>query len=201
MDLPKTLEMRRYFGHMMNIMEAALPMAEGQRNELQPRRLELAREAKQTWIDYYNHTEALQSPDGELYCVRAAASKTAEQAARIAGVLALVEDLKAEDIKVEHMEAGIVLAQYYLEETLRLHLVSKDDPDLRLAEKVLEWGRSRGGKFAAVELYQRGPVQIRDRKTATKIMQILVSHGWARSLPNGTVVDGKPRRNAWVVRP
>ena len=175
-DLPQTPEMRRYFGHMMNILEASLPMAEGQRNELQPRRLELARGAKQTWIDYYNHTEALQAPGGELYCVRAAASKTAEQAARIAGVLALVEDLGAASIKAEHMEAGIELAQYYLGETLRLHLASKDDPDLDLAENVLEWARSRGGRFAAVDLYQLGPSAIRNKATATRIMSITLLH-------------------------
>ena len=200
-NLSQTPEMRRYFGRMMTALEAPLPLAEDQRNELAPRRLELAPAALQKWITYHNHMERQQAPGGKLAQVRADASKTAEQATRIAGVLALVEDLSVGTIKVEYMEAGIELARYHLGETMRLALESKDDPDLELAEIVLEWGRACGGRFPAVDLYQRGPARVRDRKTAGRIMGILVDHGRARSLPRGTMVDGKPRRNAWEVQP
>ena len=50
-----------------------------------------------------------------------------------------------------------------------------------------------------VKVYQHGPGAIRDKDTARRIVRILEQHGWLRKLPDGTVVEGAPRRDAWDV--
>ena len=52
--------------------------------------------------------------------MRAAASKSPGQAARIAAVLTLWEDLQAQVVNVQMMEHGITLARYDLYEAKRL---------------------------------------------------------------------------------
>jgi hypothetical protein len=140
LDLNGAPEMRRYFAHTMGILEAPLPLAAGTVNELNPRRLPLGPSAKPTWVAFHDHVETLQRPHGELAGVRAEASKTAEQAARLAGVLTLIDDLDAGQVSLPHLEAGIELAQFYLGEAIRVRLSTGDNPAIVLAEKVLTWG-------------------------------------------------------------
>lgn len=122
----------------------------------------------------------------------------AEHAARIAGVLALVEDLHRRSIPKRSMEAGIALCEFYLTEALRLFEAGACDPDLVLAEKLLSWALAQGEYIHLAQVYQFGPNALRDAKTARRIAGILQDHGWLRSA-EGKEIDGMKRREAWQV--
>lgn len=199
-NLRESVAMRRYLERLLDRLNAALPLAVGQQNELEPRRLVLAPQAKQAWIGFHNHVEKLSARDKPLHPIKGLAAKAAEHAARIAGVLALIEDLSAPAVSHAAMVAGIELAQHYLSEALRLFNLARVNPDLDLAEQCLAWGQLRGGRFAMETLYQYGPNPIRDKATAVRVLKILADHSWARPLPSGVILDGKPRRNAWEVK-
>ena len=59
------------------------------------------------------------------------------------GVLAVVESLETDVVLRRHVEAGIVLAQYYIGEALRLFEQATDTPYLVLAEQLLDWLRQQ----------------------------------------------------------
>jgi hypothetical protein len=119
---------------------------------------------------------------------------------RLAGVLTLYADLKAKEISADHMNAGIKLAQHYLDEALRLFHSSQADPDLILAEKLLTWAQERGKYIALVDIYQRGLNAIGDAATARRLVKILEAHGWFVPVPGGKELDGQFRREVWEVK-
>lgn len=202
-DLNQDPVMLRYFAHMMQILETPLPWEDPQdlRRGLKQREIVLAPDAMPAWIRFHDHMERLSAPGAALEPIKAHAAKAAEQAARLAGILAMTENLDTGVISKSAMHAGIKLIQFYVNEALRLHQGRADDPDIVLAEKVLAWGQARGGRFGATELYQFGPNAIRDKQTALRILNLLADHGLARTLPDGCVIDGKSYKHAWEVRP
>jgi hypothetical protein len=199
-DLSGTPEMGRYFGRMMSLLEAPLPLAGDSQNQLEPRQLPLNPAAKNTWIGFHDHIEKL-CRDGEpLHPIKGFAAKAAEHAARLAGTLALVEDLHISTIHPSHIEAGIELAQFYLGEALRLFNSAAENPDLVLAEKLLLWAKDKGHTLISLPLvYQAGPNGIRDKATAKRIVQILEGHDWMIPIEGGAEVAGKHRRDVWEV--
>lgn len=198
-DLTQAPAIRRYFGLLMDILEAPLPLAEGTKNELAPRQLPLSSEAKCTWIAFHDHVEKLCGEGRELHPVKGLAAKAAEHAARLAGVLTLVSDIHAGQVALAEMQAGIELAQFYLGEALRLFDAAADNPDLVLAERCLAWARNRGCLLTLPDLYQFGPNPVRDKETAKRVIGILEGHGWLLQIPGGAEVAGKRRRLAWEV--
>ena len=71
-------------------------------------------------IEFSDNIEAKQVKNGSLSDITGTASKCAEQAARISGVLTLWSDLDATEVTAETMKDAITLAQFYLSEALRL---------------------------------------------------------------------------------
>jgi hypothetical protein len=152
------------------------------------------------WIGFHDAVERDLAPTAELAPVRALGGKLPEHAARIAGVLTLVEDPDAAQVGGSAMEAGIVLAQHYAGEALRLADAGVINLDLILAERLLAWLHGQpADRVHMVKVYQFGPGAIRDKDTARRILGILEQHGWLRRLRAGAEVDGKPRRDAWEV--
>ena len=63
--------------------------------------------------------------------------------------------------------------------------------------KVLRrWGEPA---ISLPDLYQRGPAAIRDAATARKVVGILENHGWLIRIPEGAVISGVRRHEAWRV--
>ena len=61
--------------------------------------------------------------------MRGLANKLAEHAARLAAIMALVDDLGAPEIGTNRMRAGIALAEHYATEALRLFGASRVNTD------------------------------------------------------------------------
>jgi hypothetical protein len=194
-------ELKRYGARLLSILESDLPVAEGARNELKPRELPLSPDAKKIWIAFHDGIERQLADGGTLAPIRGLSNKAPEHAARLAGVLALVDDPHCQSVKLDYLESGIKLVQHYLNEALRLFNAAVSSPDLIQAEKLLDWLKGRAGSTVTmVEIYQYGPNAIREARTAKALMKILVEHGHAFPVDHGAEFQGKQRKEAWRLR-
>jgi len=195
------LAMKRYGARILDIFELPLPLAANTQNTLTPRPLPLSDSARRLWIGFYNHIEQRVASGGELEPVRGLANKLQEHAARLAAVLALVANVEVNEIAAEYLSAGIVLAQHYAAEALRMFAGSRIDADLLLAQKLLAWLASAWSEnvISLPDIYQNGPNAIRDKATATKLVRILEDHGWLSRIDAGALVAGLHRRDAWLI--
>jgi hypothetical protein len=88
--------------------------------------------------------EAQSGANGELASLRDFASKAAEHAARIAGMLTVMHDIHAGAIELAEMESAVTLVNWYLGEAERLQSIARRDPRLLKASALLEWFKSQG---------------------------------------------------------
>jgi Protein of unknown function (DUF3987) len=160
--------LKRYGARLLAILEEPLLLAAGKSNELEPRCLTLSSGARGLWIAFADHVERAITPNGPLEPVRGLANKLPEHAARLAAILALVDDLGAPEIGADHMRAGIALAEHYATEALRLFGASRVNSDLRLAQRLLDWllGTWSEPAISLPDIYQRSLNAIGDKATA-----------------------------------
>ncbi len=192
----------RYHDRLASILGEPLPLAEGRRNELRPRRLALAPRARELWVRFADDTERRMADGGEFEPIRPFAGKLPEHATRIAAVVALTEDLHAGEIGEEDLARGIEVANHHASEWLRLVEARATDPMLRRAQRVLDWLRESWPEplVSLPDIYRNGPRAVRDRKSAGQVAGVLQDHGWLSPVPGGAVVAGSRRRKVWEVR-
>jgi len=172
-----TAAIRAYGARVLLILEAEPALMPGKRNELDPRALQITPEAATIWRDFHDHIETQCGSDSPLALVRDFAAKAAEHAARIAGVLTIVEDLEAREIGVEAMRNAITLADWYVNEACRLQEAGRSDPRLRRAALLLKWIQSQpGGKAAISRILTHGPNALRTKAVAEDALAILLDH-------------------------
>jgi hypothetical protein len=190
--------MQRYGARLLNILERALPLAPGARNELAPRTLPLSPSSRRIWIGFHDHVEQRLGAGGELEPVRGLANKLPEHSARIAAVLTLVRDIDAGDIAVSEIEAGIAIAQHYAAEAMRLYGASRVSDELREAQLLLAWLHTtwREQVVSLPDVYQRVPSAIRDAAHARRAVNLLIEHGWLVPVPP-CEIDGAYRHEVW----
>jgi hypothetical protein len=191
---------RRYGARILEILEQRLPLERDRPNELAPRTLRLASSARQRLIEFMDHVERQLGPKGPLAPIRAFANKLPEHAARIASVLALIEQLDADEVPTHQLEAGILLAEHYAAEARRLQDAGQSSPELDLAQRVLEWLASdwSGRPLISIpDLYTFGPGPVREKRTATSTIGILEDHGWLVPENGPVKVNGTMRRDVW----
>ncbi len=165
---------------------------------LDPPALKLASNASRAWIALHDEAERDMRPDGRFAPIRAFASKMAEHAGRIAAVLAVYAEPDATHIETSTIECGGRLARHYAAEMLRLGEAAQVAPDMRLAQRLLDWWLARPDpRCHLVEIYQLGPSPLRDAATAKRAVATLEENGWIDRLPAGTILDGAMRRDAW----
>jgi hypothetical protein len=195
-----TLAIARYGARLLAMLERPLPLV-NQTNELAPHRLSLSHAAGRLWRAFADRIETMLVQDGELRPISGIANKLPEHAARISAVLALLHDFDAGEVASAEMAAGMELVQHYAAEALRLHGGSHVSAELRLAQRALDWLLQHWPEAAISlpDLYQRGPAAIRDAKTARQVVTILEDHGWLVRIPQGAILAGTRRLEAWQV--
>src|SRR5690606_2765037 len=166
----------------------------------QPRALRLSADAKAAWVQLHDAVEAGMKPGGQFATVKPWASKTPEQALRIAGVLSLLESTGAQEIDAPTIGRAAELALWHLNEAARLAGTAELSPEVRDAEALLGWCHETGRTL----LYSRdalrlGPSRIRERETFTRAMGELERAGWAEPVEGGAVLDGRHRRHVWRI--
>jgi hypothetical protein len=193
--------LKTYGKRLLDMLEAPLPLAKGKTNELAPRALPLSAAATKRWNKFVGHVERQIGPGKPLEQIKGLANKLPEHAARLAAVITLVADLNAPEIDDDNMRRGIELAEHYASEALRLFEASKANPDLMLAQRLLDWLHRQWSEDAISlpDIYQRSLNAIGDKATASKLVAILVDHGWLVPIEGGAIVAGQRRQKAWRI--
>ena len=193
--------LNQFYSRMRVILNTQPPLKEKEDNELAPRVLPLSPEARQLWIDFDTHLEKDRGAGGYFSRLSGLANKLPELATRLAGVLALYEDLNCSEVSTEYMKAGIELAQYYAQEALRLKDMQTIDKDLTLAQRILDWLKDKEYQHVSLQdVYQLAPVtEIRNASRARQIMKILVEHGHISCIAEGKEINGVHRKEVWEV--
>jgi phage/plasmid primase-like uncharacterized protein len=193
-------DMQHFMARLGELHRAPLPLAEGQRQELAPRRLYLTAGAKAAWVALHEGIEAGMAPAGKFATVKPWASKAPEQALRIAGVLTLLDDPAAQSIDAATLNRAAELALWHLCEAVRLVGMTEVSAQVRDAEALLAWCHEKGLTLMhSRDALRNGPARIRERDAFIAAVETLERAGWAERLGVGAVVDGKHRRNAWRI--
>src|SRR5690606_2417932 len=164
--------------------------------------LRLDATAKAVWVSLHDAVESEMRPGGRFATVRPWASKTPEQALRIAGVLTLLESTAAQEIDADTMARAAELALWHLHEAVRLAGTAELSPEVRDAEALLNWCHETGRALLySSEALRLGPARIRDRGAFTRAMGELERAGWAEPVEGGMELDGRHRRHVWRIVP
>jgi Protein of unknown function (DUF3987) len=168
---------KAYGARLLSILEKPPALAAGKRNELDPPVLIMSAEAKSLWIAFHDHLE--RQSRGPLEHIRDFAAKAPEHAARIAGVITLVEDIYATEVGAATMAGAIELTDWYVNEACRLQQGGLIDPTLLIAKSLLEWLQAQNTETVTFrEILQFGPSQLRTKTSADAALAILAAHGW-----------------------
>jgi hypothetical protein len=201
-EKPETSDhLKKYSDALFKIMERVPPTTNGKANELEPRSVPLSTEAITRWFEFVAHVEKSIGQGGALEPVKGFANKLPEHAAKLAAVLTLVENINAHEISADALERGIALAEHYATEALRIFESSRVNADLILAQRLLNWMQQKWQEpaISLPDIYQRSLNAIGDKATATKLVAILVDHGWLHRIEGGAVVAGQYRKDVWRI--
>jgi uncharacterized protein DUF3987 len=194
-------ELATFSDRLRAILATTLPM-DRETRELQPRILSLSPEARALLVRFADEIEVQQALGGDLMHVAGYASKAAEQASRIAGVLTLWADLRAPMITAQAMAWGCGLAQFYLGEAARLADGANVSVDVEGADSLRKWLVESWPHPEVVlrDVLRLAPIRaLRDRLAAKRAIATLVEAGWLVPLLPGAIVNGVPRKEAWGI--
>lgn len=178
----------RFWDVIRSRLEYPLPVD----NDETIRNLTLSAEAKEKWKNAYNQIEEKLAEGKAFAEIKPTASKMAENIARVAGVIALVENQDAPQVGADHLDSAIALITYYLIETLALNEREAVDVNLRKAQKILDWLKEKNKtSFSAADIYQRTRFA-KSAKEAKRLISTLVEYLWIEPL------DGPKER--WRLR-
>lgn len=194
-DASKHKDILNYWNKINSLLDTKFPVEPppSPQNELKPRLLTLARDAKAAWVVFHDAIDKDLSSGGKLEPIRRFGSKAAEHVLRLAGNLAMLSNPKVEVIQGQYIHQGIELVEYYLSEALRLQGHLSIPHQLILAQKVLNWCWSKDKEILTIkDLYQNGPTELREAKKARESMALLEEHGWVSQ------VSGK--KDSWIIK-
>ena len=146
----------------------AMPLPIGSNGVLEPTVMSLSPGAKQAWVRYHDAVESELSAIGEFYDVRDVASKSADNAVRLAGLFEMLEGW-GNTISESAFESASVIAAWHLQESRRFFGELALSPELhdavRLECQLLEFAKSVG-TVTTRYAQQYGPIRDKTRREA-----------------------------------
>jgi hypothetical protein len=187
--------LRRYTARVLSVFELPVPAANAVGNELTPRSLDLSAEARVVWTNFHDEVEANMATDRRFANLRDVAGKAAEQAARMAGVLQIVDERDAATIDGDAMLRACDLMSWYLDEAVRMATEAKIPPEVVDAQTLLDWLNERSIRHVTVSAIQKnGPGPLRRKDKLDPAIDALEAAGW--------LMPDNASRRAWrVVQP
>jgi putative DNA primase/helicase len=138
-----------------------------ERKKLLPSLMSLSPEAKNLWIEYYNEVEMQLRDGGDLTEVKDIASKSADNAARIAVLLQVFEHGFGSQVSAECFESASRIAAWHLSEARRLFVELALPVGLANTDKLNDWlvkhcQRSGVVEVPKSETMQKGPLRAKE---------------------------------------
>jgi hypothetical protein len=183
---------KAYHAALRGLLQKPAPVhRHGDGNELQPRALVMSAQAAGLWIEFYNQIETEQGLGAELQGARAFASKAAEHAARIAGIISIVNDPDAVEVSLDAMTGAIQVAAFYISEHVRLTGVGLEDRRVFLLRLLAGW-LSEHGRATQKHILQSAPRPIRVLKAEgiKPLLDELAQRGYIRR--SGDAWEARP---------
>jgi len=192
--------LQRYNAHMLALLNRDLATEADNPQVLKPKSITLDSQAKHLWREFHDYCDAASGRGGEYEPIRGFANKAPEHAVRIAAILKGVSNPEVDQIDLNTMRDAIQLTNYYLMEWKRIVDEAGVDPDIHLAETLLEWLKDSGEAFIYPrKIYQYGPNSLRNKKDTMRIMQILEGHGHVIKLKESMKLDSSKRKDVWRI--
>jgi Protein of unknown function (DUF3987) len=126
-----------YTEKVLAILGTPYSLAKGTKNE--PRPLPFSAEATKLYWGFADESEKAMAQGGEYESIKPFAAKLPEHAARLATTIAAYRDINVSELGREDLMRGILLATYYANEAKRIFESNWANPDLLLAQKLLDW--------------------------------------------------------------
>lgn len=161
--------------------------------ELEPETLHITGPAYDAWVAVHDAIEEQLSAHGELAVIKEFAAKAADNAARIAALLAYVETRTHPT--PEHINRAAELMQFYLQTMIQRTQEAAQSTTEHEAGELANWIRQNGGELSA-DNFNKLPAAYRKAKKARALLTMLVNYGHA--FVDVTGPNGKPR--AWKLR-
>lgn len=187
-DPPDTWpKLAAFHRRIAEILNTPAPLTE--QGTLEPVMLMFTTEAKAAWVTFHDALEGELRSGGELYDVRDVASKTADNAARLAALFHVFTHGMSGAVDVDSFEGASQIAAWHLSEARRffgeLALPVEQANAVRLDAWLVEYANRRQAHIIPRREAQRsGPV--RDKDALKQALQELDELGRAR-----LVVDGR----------
>lgn len=170
------------------LLDQPLPLSQHSEFELDPPVLVLSPPAKAIWREYHDEVERDIAPQvGDLESVADFASKSAEQAARIAGVFSAFEGNRGV-IDQDVMQNAVLVARWYLTETLRVFGLYEVPQGVQDALGLFGWMVRQGApSFTSSEVAQRCfPRALRsDKVRRSDALVLLCGEGYLKLTKDG----------------
>jgi putative DNA primase/helicase len=161
---------------------------------LSPVLLTFSPAAKAAWIEYHDQVEAMLRTGGELSNIKDIASKSADNAARLAALFHAFQHGPSGEISVDDFTNASRIAAWHLNEALRffggLSLPVEQSAAARLESWLLDYFKQHGAGPVSRRTIQRlGPYGLRDSHALTAAITELEELGRARLLIDGRRKD------------
>lgn len=177
----KTPALDCFNNRIAQILARDVPMNE--RGDLEPSLMQLSPAAKQAWVDYHDTVESQLAAGCDFANIRDVASKSADNAVRLAALFAYFENqTPSTPISVEHMRSGVALATWHLFEAQRFFAAVSITPDQQDVQVLNEWLITHCNENGADRLTRRdisrlGPNRIRkDADRRDRALDTLAQH-------------------------
>lgn len=159
---------------------------------LTPAMLTLSPDAKTAWVSFHDQIESMLPIGGELFDVRDVASKTADNAARLAALFHTFTG-SIGPIDLDAMEAAASVTAWHLSEAQRFLGELAVSTELANSARLEKWlvdycKREKTDKVPTREVLNKGPGVLRENAILTAAVQKLSELGRAR-----LAMDGKKR--------
>jgi putative DNA primase/helicase len=156
---------------------------------LTPTMLPLTPEAKAAWVEFHNAIECELASGGELYDVRDVASKSADNAVRLAALFQTFDGAGGA-IRAQAFEGASRIAAWHLNEARRFFGALAQPAELVDAARLDAWliaycQRERTKLVPIAKLQQGGPGGLRSKATIDIAMRELAEAGRARRVQDG----------------
>lgn len=164
---------------------------------LSPKVLDLSPDAKAYWVAYHDKIEHRLGPGGPFFEIRDLASKSAENAARLAAVLHAFTPQPGDHIELGTMESACEISHWYLEEAKRVLATYQPSPDLLDAMELETWilERSTQGIVPVTKVQQCiTPTRLRSKARLERPLALLeqLHRVRRRKIGNKTHVEVNP---------
>ncbi len=161
------------------LLRTPLPLVNGAKNELAPRLVALSERAERVFHEFSDEVERGLGPVGRYGMISELANKAAENAARLALIMALFDDLSVSEVSETYMEGAVEICHWYLEEALRITEAVRNNGIMADAEMLRQWITASGYDVVTRrDILNKGPARFRTGAILQPLLDILVEHGW-----------------------